>query len=157
VIEKINPDIHTIDGKKIVGVTRTISTRDFLVCFEKDSLGKNIPSHKTLITPCHEIFYNGKMKQAVEFVNDCENIYKVKYRGEILYNVLLEEHYKILANNMICESLNPENPIAKLYNLLKTYSSEEQYRLVKEYNEYTLNNNKFNEKQLKILNKCFHK
>jgi hypothetical protein len=45
------------------------------------------------------------------------------------------------------KTLNPENPIAKLYNLLKHYSPEEQKLLAKEYNEFTIKNNKFNAKQ----------
>jgi hypothetical protein len=154
VIEKINPDIHTINNKRIVGITQTISTRDFLVCFEKHALGNNVPSQKTLMTPFHEIFYNGKMRPAIEFIEISENVYKTKYRGEILYNVLMEKHDKMLVHNMMCETLNPENPIAKMYNIVKKCSPEEQKRLAKEYNEFTIKNNNFSQKQLKYLNKC---
>ena len=64
----------------------------------------------------HQVFYNGKMIEADKFVGNFENVYKIKYNGEILYNVLMETHSKIRANNMICETLHPTNVIAKLYN-----------------------------------------
>ena len=153
-IEKINPDIHTIQGKKIIGITQTITSHDFLICFEKHALGNNIPSQKTFMTHGHEVFYNGKMRKAIDFIKISENVYKTKYRGEVLYNVLMENHETMEVNNLLCETLNPENPIAKMYNLLKDYSPEEQKQIAKEYNEYTIKNNKFTSKQLKHLNKC---
>ena len=153
-IEKINQDIHTIHGKKIVGITQTITSYDFLICFEKHALGNNMPSQKTCMTHGHEVFYNGKMRKAIDFMEISENVYKTKYRGEILYNVLMEKHETMKVNNLICETLNPINPIAKLYNLLKDYSPEQQKQIAKYYNEYTIKNNKFSSKQLKHLNKC---
>ena len=153
-IEKINPDIHTIHGKKIVGITQTISSHDFLICFEKHALGKNIPSQRTCMTHGHEVLYNGQMRKAIEFVHTNDHVYKTKYRGDILYNVLMETHEIMEVNQLHCETLNPVNPIAKLYNLLKECTPEQQKRLAKEYNEYTIKNNKFTPKQLKHLNKC---
>lgn len=153
-IEKINPDIHTINNKKIVGITKTISTYDFLVCFEKNALGNNIPSQKTYMTHIHQVFCHGKMRKAIECMEFSENVYKVKYRGEVLYNVLMEKYETMEVNNLECETLNPENPIAKLYNLLKKCSPEQQKRIAKEYNEFTIKNNNFSSKQLKHLNKC---
>ena len=152
-IEKINPDIHTIRNKKIVDITKTVSTSDFLVCFEKHSLDNNIPSRKTVMTKDHEIFFKGKMMRAIDFMDKYENVHKVKYSGEPLYNVLLENHDKMMVNNLICETLNPENPIAKVYGMLKSYSVEEQERLIKECNKITVNNNKFSSKQLERINR----
>ena len=152
-IEKINPDIHTIRNKKIVDITKTVSTSDFLVCFEKHSLDNNIPSRKTVMTKDHEIFFKGKMMRAIDFMDKYENVHKVKYSGEPLYNVLLEKHDKMMVNNLICETLNPENPIAKVYGMLKSYSVEEQERLIKECNKITVNNNKFSSKQLERINR----
>jgi hypothetical protein len=147
-IEKINPEIHTIRNKKIIGITKTRSTNDFLVCIEKHALGNNIPSQKTLITRDHQIFYNGKMRRAVELIEFSENIYKVKYNGEILYNVLMEQHDKMIVNNLICETLNPENPIAKLHMKIQKCRPEQQEKLIKEYNEFIIKNNNFSKKQL---------
>jgi len=151
-IEKINPDNHTIRNKKIISVTQSINTTNFLICFEKHALGNNIPSQKTRMTKEHEIFYKGKMVPALYFIiNKYENVYKVKYNGEILYNVLLENHDKMLVNNLICETLSPENNVAKLYNIFKTCNFEEKEMLIKEYNKIALKKNKFTEKQLKML------
>jgi hypothetical protein len=40
-------------------------------------------------------------------------VIKVKYSGELLYNVLLEQHSTMKVNNILCETLHPENAIAK--------------------------------------------
>ena len=39
----------------------------------------------------------------------------------ILYNILLENHDVMLVNGLVCETLNPENPIAKYYRLITKY------------------------------------
>ena len=39
----------------------------------------------------------------------------MKYNGEILYNVLLADYGRMEVNNMVCETLHPDNIIAKLY------------------------------------------
>ena len=59
------------------------------------------------------------MIKAKEFTNMFENVYKVKSNGEILYNVLMEKHDKMIVNNLICETLHPENSIAKLYRVMQ--------------------------------------
>ncbi len=135
-IEKINPDIHTINNKKIVGITQTITKDKSLVCFEKDSFMKNIPSQKTIMSENHCIYYRDKMVTAKEFIGKTENVKKIKYTGEILYNILMEEHDKIMVNNLICETLHPENFVAKLYKHLQTLNPEEKNEFIKKYNEY---------------------
>ena len=140
-IEKINPEIHTIRNKKIVGITQTVHCHDkYLVCFEKDSLGKNIPSQKTVMSRSHKVLYKGQMVRVYDLL-DLDNVYKVKYHGEILYNVLLEKHDKIVVNNLICETLDPEHDVAQLYKVCKTLSKEEQIKLAEWYNhEYKTRN-----------------
>ncbi len=147
-IEKINPKIHTISNKKIIGIPKTKITNDFLVCIEKHALGNDLPSQKTLITKDHRIFYNGKMRRSVELIGLSENIYKVKYNGETLYNVLMEKHDTMLVNNLVCETLNPVNSVAKLYNKIQKCSPEEQERLINEYNEFMIKKINFSKKQL---------
>ena len=139
-IDKINPSVHTIRNKKIVAITKTVTQEKYLVCFEKDSLGPNMPSQKTFISANHKIFNKGTMIKAKEFVGKYENIYKVKYTGEVLYNVLMEEYDRIVVNNLICESLHPENTIAQLYTILQGFNLEEQEEIIKQYNEFTLKN-----------------
>jgi hypothetical protein len=133
-IEEIEPAIHTIDSKRIVTITQTISTEDHLICFEKHSLGLNYPNKKTIMSQKHQILYNGQMYCAESFVNGIAaayytNIYKVEYNGEILYNVLMENHDFMNVNNLIVETLNPENIIAKLY--YSNYSKNKKEAIVK--------------------------
>jgi sugar lactone lactonase YvrE len=142
-IECLNPDIHTIRNKKITGITQTITQDKYLVCFEKDALGKNIPSKKTIISRNHCIFYRGKMIQAKYFIGEFENVKKIKYTGEVLYNVLMEEHNKMMVNNLICETLDPKNSIAKLYSHLQNLNSKERGDYIKKYNEYVIKNKIF--------------
>lgn len=139
-IEKINPDIHTICNKKIVGITKTITQDKYLVCFEKDALGTNFPLQKTIISKNHRILYKGNMRQAKEFVGLNDKVYKIKYKKEVLYNVLMEEYDKMVVNNLICETLHPENGIAKIYRELQKLNPQEQDELIKKYNNYVIKN-----------------
>jgi len=147
-IDKINPEIHTIRNKKIVAITKTVSQDKYLICFEKDALGTNMPSQKTLITKNHEILYNGKMTKAKDFLQNFKNVRKVKYTGEVLYNVLMETHNKMVVNNLICETLHPENTIAKIQMVLQNLNSDEQQKLIEEYNNYVIKNNVFNSNKI---------
>jgi hypothetical protein len=142
----LNPEIHTIRGKKIVGITKTVTQDKYLVCFEKDALQKNVPSQKTIISKNHEIFYKSEMKKAKDFIHDFENVKKIKYTGEVLYNVLMEEPDKMMVNNLICETLHPVNSIAKLYKLIKNLSVEEQNIVISKFNKYVIENNVYNKK-----------
>jgi len=114
-IEKINPKIHTIRNKKIIAITQTISQDDYLVCFEQNSLGPELPTKKTIMSKDHKLFYKGKIAEAQNFLGKFNKVTKITYNGEILYNVLMDECYKINVNNLTCETLDPENVIAKLY------------------------------------------
>jgi hypothetical protein len=42
-IQDIDTSTQTINGKKIVAITRTIAKDTFLVCFKRNSINKNIP------------------------------------------------------------------------------------------------------------------
>ena len=147
-IEKLQPHIHTIRNKTIVGITQTITPDKNLVCFEKDALGPNIPSEKTVVSKNHGIFYKGNMMKAKSFVGEFDNVYKVKYTGEVLYNVLMEEHDKMMVNNLICETLHPENSMAKIYMVLQKLSPKGQEELIRGCNEHIVKNKIFNSKQV---------
>jgi hypothetical protein len=127
-IEKINPSIHTIRGKNIVAITKTITIEDKIVCIEKDALGPNIPSKKTYISRNHKLLYNKQMIKAKNLIGIVDGVYNKKYNGEILYNVLLDKHDKMIVNNLIVETLDPENIVAKLYN--GGYSVEEKNNII---------------------------
>jgi len=115
-IKDIHPKIHTIEKEHILAVTRTISDHPYLVCFEKHSLGWNIPSQRVIMTIDHKIWYQNKWMYAKHVVNICPtNVYFIEYKGEILYNILMHSHGIISVGNMICETLHPDNKIAKLF------------------------------------------
>ena len=132
-IEKINPAKNTIRGKKIVAITKTITIEDKIVCIEKDALGPNIPSQKTLISRNHKLLFNKQMVKAKHLIGQFDGVYNKKYNGEILYNVLLETHEKMLVNNLIVETLDPENIVAKLYN--GNYTDEERNNIIVNINQ----------------------
>jgi hypothetical protein len=55
----------------------------------------------------------------------------------------MEEHNKMMVNNLICETLDPKNGMAKLYNHLQNLNSKEQGDYIKKYNEYVIKNKIF--------------
>jgi hypothetical protein len=114
-IRKIDPLMHTINNKPIKAITKTITLDDYLVCFEKHALAENVPSDKTVMSREHKIAYNGKMIEAKHFLGKFDLVFKMKYDGEKLYNILLDKPSYVRVNNLICETLDPNNIIAKLY------------------------------------------
>ena len=83
------------------------------------------------------------MTKAKDFLQNFENVKKVKYSGEVLYNVLMETHNKMVVNNLICETLHPENGVAKLQMILQKLNQDDKQRLIEEYNNYAIKNNVF--------------
>jgi hypothetical protein len=75
---------------------------------------------------------------AVYFTNIFENVYRIKYRGQILYNVLMKKHSQMEIHNFICETLHPEHAIAKLYKYTKHMNPALKEELTKEYNKYAI-------------------
>ena len=137
-IEKLNTDKHTIRGKEIVAITQSRPLQQHIVCFEKDALSKNVPSQQTLCSMEHKVFYKGEMTKARNLVDLCENVTFVPYNGEILYNVLLKKHDKMMINNLICETLHPENIAAKISQMKdgqkKNKAIQELTKIIKENN-----------------------
>jgi len=111
-IEELNNE--TIHGSRIVHVTKTVHTDSFLVCFEKDALGENLPSMRTVMSSNHGVEKDGVLVEAIHFVNDA-SVHKIQYNKEPLYNVLLENHSVMNVNGLICETLNPSTEIARFY------------------------------------------
>lgn len=142
-IEEIDPEINTIRNKTIVAVTKTITNHDKIVCFEKHSLGYNVPNKKTFVSLNHGIIYNKKIIPAKKFVGRKHGVYFKKYNGEYLYNVLMEKHSIMVVNGMKVETLNPKNMVAKLYT--NKYSEEQKTKIILSINNYSQShNNKYN-------------
>jgi hypothetical protein len=137
-IDKINVDVHTIKNQKIQGIVTTKLKDDYLVCIEKNSIGVNIPCERTLISGNHRVYYDGQLRKAKELLKNFNCIYKVKYNGETMYNVLMEKHETMLVNNMLCETLDPMNSMAKIYYCMKNMSHEQQKMIVDKINHDVL-------------------
>ena len=137
-IEKLNPDVHKIRGKRIVAITETSPTFKYIIRIEKDALGPNIPSRRTEISRDHEVFYKGKMMRSEDLVDKCEGVCRIKYHGETLYNVLMEKHDNMMINNLICETLHPNNIMAKICG--GKYTTQEKKKLYNELNNILAKN-----------------
>jgi hypothetical protein len=132
-IELLNPDIHTIRNKRIIAITQSRPLHKYIVSIEKDALGSNIPNAKTQISKEHKVYYKGEMIKAKDLVSLCNGVTKIPYTGETLYNVLMEKHDKMMINNLICETLHPDNILAKIHN--GKYTSDEKNKLYRKLTE----------------------
>lgn len=139
-IENINVNHNTINNNKIIAITKTITEESDLICIEKNAFYKNVPNQKTIISSNHKLFYKGKMVSASELLDIGLSVYKIPYKGEILYNVLMENHNKMRVNNLICETLNPKNRVAQLYLLLQKYPNELHNYIINSYNKKYVKN-----------------
>ena len=137
-IDKIEPSNNTINGRPIIAVTKTISPSNKLVCFEKSSLGYNIPNRTTYVSTEHCIVYRNKLIEARKFVNRKRRVYYIKYYGKYLYNILMNGHYSMIVNNIKVETLNPRNIIAKLYT--NGYNTDYKIELINRINKHYLRN-----------------
>ena len=115
-IELLDTDNHTIRGNKIVAITQTKTPDTHIVSIEKGALGNNVPSATTNISNEHSVFYKGKMIKAKHLVRLCKNVKFIPYMGETLYNVLLDNNGTMMINNLICETLDTKNIMAKIIN-----------------------------------------
>ena len=113
-IEKLRPGFHTIRGKKITAITCTQPDTTHIIHIKKNALGKNVPCASTHISNHHKVFYKGHMVKASDLVNMCEGVVKIPYTGETLYNVVMKKHDNMMINNLICETLHPDNAMARL-------------------------------------------
>lgn len=145
-IEKINKDINTINQKRIVAVTQTVSLNDSLISVEKNAFGASKPSKRTVMSQQHKILYNGEMREAIDiytnvFQSDEVMMKKVPYNGDILYNILLKEHGSMTVNNLVVETLHPQNFIATLYmqlnrmNMSNASHIRMKNRMIHKYND----------------------
>ena len=141
-ISKINPDIHSINNNKIIAITKTTSLDEYLVCFEKNALFINYPSEKTLISKDHKIYYKGKLVEAYTLLGLNNKITKIKYTGETLYNVLLDKYTIMSVNNLICETLHPENMVSKLYS--GNFNQESKNKIIKQITDISNTNKNAN-------------
>jgi hypothetical protein len=143
---------YTINKQPIQHITKTVSQDTHLICFEQHAIWPNVPSEKTIMTKEHKILFEGRYVAAEKFLSLSKKVTKVKYNGELLYNVLLENYGTLQVNNLVCETLHPDNLIAKLYN---NYTEAERPDLVCQLNASLLERNvkKYKAVERKILHK----
>jgi len=143
-IDRLVPGTNTIRGMPIQCVTRTINEEKHLILIKKDALGKNVPCRDTRISMNHHILYKGSMRKARELLHEnLDGVFRVKYNGETLYNVLLDNHEKMVVNNMICETLHPEHGTAQFFMALQNMSPQERFETIQAYSEYVKTNRCF--------------
>jgi hypothetical protein len=114
-IEKLQRGRHTIGRQVIKHITQTISTDKYLIKIENNAFDLNKPNKPTIMSKDHKIEFQGALVPAYRLLDYTTKVKKVKYSGEILYNVLLEQHGTMSVNNLRCETLDPTSPIGCLY------------------------------------------
>ena len=114
-IQDIDVHAHTINGRDIQYITKTKTTTDHLICFEKNAVRRGYPRRRTIMSREHCVVNNGKLYPAYAFVGKHRDVYKVPYTNETLYNILMEHHEIINVNGLKCETLHPENAVAQFY------------------------------------------
>jgi len=134
-IEDIDPAVHTIRNKKIVAITKTVAHDKNLVRIAKHALGHLYPEKPTLISQNHKVFFQGQMVKAKHLVDEARGVTLVPYKGETLYNVLLEQYEKMQVNNLIVETLHPEHKVAKLYRFLQNVDAAHHGKLIALFNQ----------------------
>ena len=115
-IEKINTRKHTINNRTINHITQGIHTDDYLIKIKKNCLSSNSPSSHIICSGDHKILYKNKLIEAKKLINLICGVEKIKNDKRVLYNILMDKHEVIMANNTLVESLHPQNIIAMFYN-----------------------------------------
>ena len=131
-IEHLDTTVHTVGSKPIRHITQTVTLDKYLVSFAKHALGRNMPDRRTIMSKDHKIVFEGRLVPADRFLDYSDQVQKVTYRGETLYNVLLDDYGKMSVNGLECETLHPANIIAQLYTT--HYTGDERTALVHQWN-----------------------
>jgi hypothetical protein len=131
-IESLDKHTHTINKQTILHITQTVTLDKYLIKFERHALSRNYPTQKTIMTKDHQIEFEGRLVPAYRFLDYSDQVKKVTYNGETLYNVLLATHGTMVVNNLVCETLHPDNIIAKLYTT--NYTVAEKHDIIRQLN-----------------------
>lgn len=122
-INNIDTTFHTVRNKNIKFVTETISKHKELVCIKANSFAINIPSSDIVMSKEHAIFYKGKLLPIKNFVN-IDGVDFIENNGEVLYNILLDSHEIMIVENMLVETLHPNNLLSQIYSKYGTCDNE---------------------------------
>ena len=134
-IQDLSTQFNTINKKPILCVTKTLTNDQYLIQFKKNSLALNIPSKNTIVSAKHKVMYKQQLVEAKKIYENEQKsnflISKIPNKNKYLYNILLEKHSKIKVNNLICETLDPSNIVAKLYNPTTKMSNLKRNKVLK--------------------------
>ena len=61
---------NTIDGKKIIGISKIIYSQPNIVTIKKDALGENNPLADINVAPYHLFLINNKLEPIANFINE---------------------------------------------------------------------------------------
>lgn len=126
---------HTIFGKTIKKITKVFNSDASLIFISKHAFGNKIPNKNTYISRNHGIYLDKKFIETYKLepqihplildiagknIVRARNLIKMKKvmevsrnKHDLLYNVLLEEHGKMVVNGILCETLNPHDRSVK--------------------------------------------
>lgn len=127
-IDKLTTN-NTIYNYKIQKIVKVFNSDDSLILIYKDALGPNIPSKNTFISINHGIYLDNCFIDKYKLKTSYNNVnFKIKGKNMVrardltvlpkiikitkigrhkIYNVLLDVHYKMNVNGLICETLHP--------------------------------------------------
>jgi hypothetical protein len=153
-IEKLDDAIHTIHGKPIRKIIKTISTTDCLMCIQKNGIDDNEPSQPTLMAYEQKLVENNKSVFAITLckmykrknVIEPINIQRVKYNGELLYSIVMDDVEQVKINNMIFETLHYDHYLLMLHGMLHYLDDQNKEKIIKMWNDSILNDRLFNPK-----------
>jgi hypothetical protein len=128
-IQLLKAGKHKIRGDKIVGITKTIHNDNEIVKISKDALFENVPNQDLYLSKQHQVIIHGKYIDAVDLVN-YNTITLIPYEDEVLYNVLMNNHQVIKANNTSVETLDPRSEVARLFKKY-VWKSDKKKKTVK--------------------------
>ena len=131
---KVDSKVHTVNNKRIKGVSKCIFSMDKIVVIEKDAFEKDKPSKKTIVSPFHVFIINNEENVICDCI-DKKKIYLERYNtDDILYNPILENEEDIKINNMLVKSLTHNCLLARMYD---GSSSQEQIKKIGNFlNDY---------------------
>ena len=144
----LKPGIHTINGKKIKGLSETVSNSNHLILIKKGALGRNKPSRDTKLSNGHKVKFNRKMIKAGKLVR-LKGVKRITYDKTFLYNIIMDKYSIIKVNNMFVETLHPLNMMKKLFtnNIFLKLADNSKNRLIDKMN----NSNKEKKNKRKLI------
>jgi hypothetical protein len=151
-IEKINTRKHTINNKQINHITQSIHTDNYLIKIKKNCLSSNSPSRDIICSGDHKILYKNNLIESKHLVDEVYGVEKIKNDKRVLYNILMDKHEIIMANNTPVESLHPQNIMALFYNNYNNPQAREFLSdKISETNNHNIRVNKINKNKLNGL------